>query len=246
MTRGPFPHALTPLRPPQVGLVVLQSDETVEIDLRRLLAPDVELLVTRVPSGAEVTPETLAAMEHHLGAAAALFPHGVKLACAAYACTSGSAQIGVARIGEILSGAVSTASVTNPVAALVAACRSLGLRRLGLLSPYTRDVSDRLREVLAAEGIETPVFGSFEVAEEARVARIDGASIAAGAEALAAQGGIDGLFLSCTNLRTLDVIDGLESRLDLPVLSSNTVLAWHISTLVGQRAAASAPGRLFG
>ena len=54
MTRGPFPHALTPLRPPQVGLVVLQSDETVEIDLRRLLAPDVELLVTRVPSGAEV------------------------------------------------------------------------------------------------------------------------------------------------------------------------------------------------
>jgi maleate isomerase len=45
---------------------------------------------------------------------------------------------------------------------------------------------------------------------------------------------VDGLFLSCTNLRTLDVIAPLEEKLKMPVLSSNLVLAWHLSQIAGQ------------
>ena len=59
---------------PFLGLVALQSDQTIENDLRRLLPQDVELYVSRVPSGAEVTSDSLAEMEHHLTGAAALLP----------------------------------------------------------------------------------------------------------------------------------------------------------------------------
>ena len=111
-----------------------------------------------------------------------------------------------------------------------------------MLSPYVAEVSDRLRGRLAERGVETPVFGSFDEAEEARVARIDGPSILAAGRALAVRGGIEGMFLSCTNLRTLDVIPELEDATGLPVLSSNLVLAWDMLRLAG--AAPDVPGRL--
>ena len=225
-----YPHTLMPRRP-QLGLVVLQSDETVEGDLRRLLPSEADVLDTRVPSGEEVTPETLAAMEGALGAAAALLPRGARLGAIGYACTSGTAQIGAARVAAILRAASGAPAATDPLSALVDACRRRGLRRLALLSPYVAPVTASLRAALAREGLETPVFGSFEIAEEARVALIDGPSIVAAAEALAAEGGVDALFLSCTNLRTLEVIATIETRTELPVLSSNLVLAEHLARL---------------
>lgn len=242
---APFPHNLEATRAAQLGLVVLQSDETIEMDFRALLPPEIELFVSRVPSSPQVTSETLAAMEGHLGQAASLFPQAAKFEAVGYGCTSGSAQIGPARVAELIKGATQTKAVTNPLTALVAACRHLGVTRLGMLSPYIAQVSQRLQEALADEGIDTPVFGSFDVAEEARVVRIDTQSIITAAESLAKTGGIDALFLSCTNLRTLAAIAPLEAQLGLPVLSSNQVLAWHMLRETGQSAAPSAPGQLF-
>ncbi len=238
-------HSLTPERPPQMGLVVLQTDETIERDLRRMVPEEVEYLVTRVAFDTLVTPETLAAMEDRIGAAAGLFPPQTAFGCVAYCCTSATAQIGPGRIADILHGAAVTRTTTNPVKALLAACEYLGLSQLGLLSPYSETVSETLRATFHVNGVETPVFGSFDVIEDARVVRIDGDSIMAGARALAATGGIEALFLSCTNLRTLDVIEPLEAELGLPVLSSNQVLAWHMLRSIGVVAGPTAPGRLF-
>ena len=48
---------LDPPLPAPFGLVVLQADLTIEDDMRRLLPSDRSLLVTRVPSGEDVTLE---------------------------------------------------------------------------------------------------------------------------------------------------------------------------------------------
>lgn len=222
----------------RLGLIVLQADETIEHDFRRMFPVNgVSLLTTRVPSGLEVTNDTLSEMEGHLTDAATLFPTAAEFDAVAYACTSGTAVIGVDNIAAQVRRGCKTQKVTEPVSALIAACHELGISRLGLLSPYVRDVSESLRMVLDQAGIVTPAFGSFDEAEEAKVARIDGPSIIAAACDIAAQGGIDALFLSCTNLRTLDVISEIEGRTGLPVLSSNQVLAWHLAKLTDIRLA---------
>ena len=222
----------------RLGLIVLQADETIEHDFRRMFPVNgVSLLTTRVPSGLEVTNDTLSEMEGHLTDAAALFPTAAEFDAVAYACTSGTAVIGVDNIAAQVRRGCKTQKVTEPVSALIAACHELGISRLGLLSPYVRDVSESLRMVLDQAGIVTPAFGSFDEAEEAKVARIDGPSIIAAACDIAAEGGIDALFLSCTNLRTLDVISEIEGRTGLPVLSSNQVLAWHLAKLTDIRLA---------
>lgn len=230
---------------PRLGLIALQSDETIEQDMRRLIPVDVEFMVSRVPSDEEVSAETLAAMEAHLQSAAALFPRGASFDAVGYGCTSGTAQIGVEQVSAQIRAAVGAEQVTQPLSSLVAACRALGVARLALLSPYIASVSGRLQDTLSDYGIVTPVFGSFEVPTEATVARIAPTSIEAAAIDLMKGAEVDALFISCTNLRTLDVIGPLETRLGKPVLSSNQVLAWHMLRVAGAKAAPHAPGRLF-
>ncbi len=217
-----------------LGLVALQSDETIEHDARRLLTQPAELLVSRIASDSEVTTETLSAMESHLTAAASLFPKGVKLDAVGYGCTSGTSVIGADKIRDLIMSGADTQIVTEPVSALIAACKELGLSNLIFLSPYIEEVSVHLRQVLREAGIETPVFGSFSEASEAAVSRISDRSIIAAVHALATSSTkADAVFLSCTNLRTLDVIPTLEKTLKIPVLSSNLVLLWHLHKSAG-------------
>ena len=229
-----LPYALAAPDRPVLGLIALSSDETVERDLRALIpVREADLLVTRVPSGAEVTLASLGAMEAALPAAAALLPAAAPLAGIGYACTSGASVIGSEAVAAMVHRARPGVPVTDPLAALVAACRRRGVTRLALLSPYVEEVSRGLREALGRAGIATPLFASFEEAEEARVARIDRASIVDGAAALARAGGAEAIFLSCTNLRALEAAAEIEARTGLPALCSNGVLGEEMRRMAG-------------
>ncbi len=221
--------------PVRLGLIILQADETIERDFRRLLPVETACHVSRVPSGLEVTQETLLAMRAHLPGAARLFPDALRFDAIGYACTSGASVIGSARVAELVREGAQVEAITDPVQALIAACRACGVTRLALLSPYVEDVSDMLRQRLAEGGVETPVFGSFNVAEEAKVARIAPASVIDAATRLGADPSVEAVFLSCTNLRTLGLLEEVETRIAKPVFSSNLVLAWHLCRLSGAR-----------
>ncbi|MEM8878616.1 MAG: Asp/Glu racemase [Pseudomonadota bacterium] len=232
-------------RPEQFGLIVLETDETIERDMRRLLPDSIDLFVSRVPFATDVSPKTLQAMDAHIAASAKLFPRAARFAVTAYGCTSGTAQIGPTRVTKLVRDGCATETVTDPVSALVAACEALGVSNLAFLSPYVEDVSARLRHVLSGQGIGTSVVGTFDEPDDSNVARIEPASTLQAAIDLAADSDADAVFMSCTNLQTLDIITPLETELGRPVLSSNLVLAWHMLRLAGLEANPSAPGRLW-
>ena len=137
-----------------------------------------------------------------------------------------------------------TGFVSEPLSSLILACKALEVRRLGVVSPYVEQVSARLREAIERAGISVAAFGSFNEASEARVARISRRSIEEAARTLCGSAQPDAVFLSCTNLRTLDVIGEIEAKIGKPVLSSNTVLAWHMCKLAGVEIGVSGYGRL--
>ncbi|MGB5559024.1 MAG: Asp/Glu racemase [Paracoccaceae bacterium] len=240
-----LPYELDTQRAPQIGLIVLQADETIERDMQRLLPGSVELLVSRVPSGTHVTPDSLAAMESELQHAASLLPISAQLSAVGYGCTSGTAQIGTDLVAGAIKAGTQTPHVTEPVSAAIAACRHLGVGRLGLLSPYIESVSDKLCEALSSANIEVCAFASFNESEERRVARITPASIRSAAAKLSASAEIDALFISCTNLRTLDVIAAIEADAGVPVLTSNQVLAWDLLRLAKIEVQATSAGDLW-
>ncbi len=227
-----FPYALQEDDLPRLGLIVLQVDETIEDDFRRLFPAHVARLhVTRVPSGAELTPDSIAEMKRALPDAARLLPATQPLDVVGYACTSGTTLIGADRVRDLVTGAVQTRAVTDPLTAALAQCHQLGVARLGIVSPYIASVADPIRAAFEAAGITVPDTLSFGEQIEARVARIAPHSIADAARALAQRSKPDAVFLSCTNLRTLDILAPLSEELGLPVLSSNQCLAAHMAAL---------------
>ena len=229
-----FPYHLSEETLPRLGLVVLQTDETLEQDMRRLFTPEtVNVHITRIPSGLEVTPETLGAMREALPAATALLPPGLHFDAIGYGCTSATAHLGEETVTSLIRAGANASAVTNPLTATLAACRALGVVRVGLISPYIDSVASQLATAFERGGLELPQTVSFGEENEARVARISPASLHEAALELHQRGSFDALFLSCTNLRTLDVIADLEARLGIPILSSNLTLAWHMAQLGG-------------
>lgn len=227
-----------------LGLVVLQADETLEQDFRRLFPDrDVALYTSRIPSGDELTTDSIAAMKSELPRGAGLLPRAARFDAVGYGCTSGTTLIGAEAVAHLIRQGVATPMISDPLSAALAALRALGVARLGLVTPYIEAVAGPVRDAFATAGFEVGATLTFGEEVEARVARIAPASIKAAARAAAKDA--EAVFLSCTNLRTLDIIDELEAELGIAVLSSNQVLAWHMASATAAPLAKDAPGRLF-
>ncbi|MDC0603724.1 Asp/Glu racemase [Amylibacter sp.] len=229
---------------PSMGLIVLQTDQRIELDARQQFDPKVNLHISRIPSAETVSTDTLKQMERDLPLAVSLFPNAVNFDVVGYGCTSGTSVIGADNIAKIIKDSCKTTHVTEPVSALIAACRYLNLKRVGFLSPYVETVSSGLRQTLLLSGIKTPTFGSFNEEIEEKVVKISTQSIFDAAVGLGRQD-IDALFLSCTNLNTLPVIKRIEEKIGKPVLSSNQVLTWHMGQLAKGGLLKNCEGSLF-
>lgn len=229
MTRLPYNLDVDDPSAPPMGLIVLSTDETVEPEFRRYFADHPSpIYVSRIPSGLEVTTETLSAMETALPASADLLPKARPYAVVGYGCTSASSVIGSERVEQMVQRCCDVPVVTNPLRAATACAADLGISKLALLSPYIEEVNEPLRNAFAANGITMDCFGTFGEREEAKVVRIAQRSVVDAATALGSESSVEGVFLSCTNLRTIDAIPEIEARIGKPVLSSNQSLAWHM------------------
>jgi maleate isomerase len=228
-----------------LGLVVLQNDETLEPELRTIFNDRAGALYhTRIASAEVVTPETLKAMERDLPRALALLPTARPLDVVGYACTSGATLIGQDRVAEIISSVHPHCFGTNPISAALAACGHLGVRRLAFITPYVPDVSSAMHRLLESNGLEIAGFASFEQSQEAVVARISPQSVLEAICTVGRNEDVEAVFASCTNLRTFEILDAAEARIQKPVISSNAALAWHMRRLAGLGPPQDAPGRL--
>ncbi|MHC0052509.1 maleate cis-trans isomerase family protein [Actibacterium sp. D379-3] len=241
-------HLSATLGPPlghraNFGLIVLRTDETIESDFRRLIgAAGVALYTTRIPCESEVTAPALARMEAALPQSAALLPHSLEYDVIGYGCTSGATVIGPQKVAAKIREGAKARFVTDPLTAVKAACDALNVKQLGFVTPYVADVSQAMRDALEADGRKIAAFASFEEESDERSARIDPNSITDAALHVAAAAPCDAIFVSCTNLRALEVIPALEARLGIPVIASNQALAWHMQWLGG----IATQGRPFG
>jgi maleate isomerase len=232
MKRVPFTLSTGRAAVKTLGVIVLQTDETLEPEFRALIPADGHVIHhSRIPNAADVTPETLAAMAEHIPASAALFPSGLAFDVVAYGCTSGSLMIGEDRVTDLIRCVVPGAAVTNPLTAVKARLRAHGARRIGVLTPYVEAVTRPLCDHLEAAGFEIAALASFDVGDDRTVARIDPASTLAALGKMAESAPCDALFASCTNLMTVPILDETRRLTGVPLVSSNAALAWHMLQL---------------
>jgi maleate isomerase len=229
-----------------IGLIVLATDQTMEHEFRRLIRLDgVGVYHTRLYNDPDITPTSLRAMRELIAPAAALILPGLKLDVVAFGCTSASMELGETEIERQIHAARPDVACTNPATAAFAAFAALGVRRIGVLTPYSAEVNANVRAYLTRGGAEVAAFGTFLKQDDREAARVSPASVAAGVRALAEAVPLDAVFVSCTSLRLAEMVEEVEAEAGIPVTSSDHALAWHCLRLAGISDTVPGAGRLF-
>ncbi|WP_107850371.1 maleate cis-trans isomerase family protein [Oceanimonas marisflavi] len=217
----------------RIGLVQLASDYILENDWRRLAGPGIDIYSTRMPYNSQMTPGSLKAIGNHIAGAAGLVTPGLPLDVMAFGCTSASMLLGNHAVSERLTRQRPGLPTTNPWQASLAALRHLGVRRLAVLTPYTTEVNRPLYQALQQAGFEVVAFGAFALRQDTDVPAIHPDAIVGAIVAMLKNRRADGVFLSCTNLRALPVLEQLEQCVNLPMVSANQAMFWHALHLAG-------------
>jgi maleate isomerase len=218
----------------RIGIIALPDDQTIEHELRMIFdLPGVACFVNRLPCAATIAPHTLKAMESEITRAASLILPGLSVDVMAYGCTSGSLFIGPEAVHELIHQAHPHTVCTTPIEAATAALEALEARRIALITPYADEINQRLRDHLRQNRFEVPVMGSWNEPLDAKVGRISPESIRKAVLDLGRSDRVDTVFISCTNLRALSILNEIEIKLDKPVISSNLALGWHCLRLAG-------------
>lgn len=234
---------------PQVGLLALAGDSVIESELRTFLGGSaVDLFTTRVPFHSVSSAEGLRKMVEDLPRAARLLVPGEPLDIIALGCTAGALAIGSAALEKAILDGRPGVAVLEPLSAAVRALRKLGLRRVGLLTPYTDEINTLMARHLTQEGFT--ICGATFRAREARLlgrtppTRISPAAVFEAAVSLGA-GPVDGVLISCTGLRCSSVVEAIELAIGKPIVTSNQALAWQFLRLTNSSRSVPKNGRLF-
>ncbi len=164
-----------------------------------------------------------------------------------YACTAGSMVVPADDLPAAMSLRAGAPCVTT-AAAIVAALRALDARRVAVATPYHDALNAHEKHFLEAHGFEVVAIAGLGIGaggahEFVEIARTPAERVAAHVTEVAATAS-DAVLISCTDFPTLDLIDGLEARLQRPVISSNTATLWAALGAIGPRPALSGGGRL--
>jgi maleate isomerase len=229
-----------------IGLLVLATDQTMEHEFRHLIRlPGVAVYGARLFNDADITPETLRAMCDRITPAASLILPNIHLDVVAFGCTSASMALGEQEVFRQIRRARPNVACTTPVTAAFAAFRALGARRIGVLTPYAREVNAVVHDYLTRHGAEVAAFATFDKRDDREAARISVDSISAGISALTRSTPLDAVFVSCTSLRLAEQVEAIEAETGIPVTSSDHALAWHCLRLAGVNDTVPHAGRLF-
>ncbi|MEU9121767.1 decarboxylase [Streptomyces sp. NPDC048506] len=223
---------------PQLGVgVVAPFDFALDRELWRWVPDDVSLHLTRTPFVPVEVSLDLARLvsEHETLDAAVQALCAVSPQVIAYACTSGSFVGGVAGERAMCAAMVQAGEVPSLTTsgALIEALRDMDARRIAVVTPYTKSVTDSLEDYLAEAGIT--VTGRAYLGLTRHIWKVPYRDVVDMARA-AVVGAADALFISCTNLPTYDVIPQLEAELRMPVLSANQVTMWAALRAIGVEA----------
>lgn len=227
----------------RIGLLVLVDDATIEPEFNELAPEGVAVHAARMmydPS--YISPESLAKLELQVEKAVSevLWVHPNVIV---FACTSGSLIIGDEKLIQKINNKAPGVPATTTITAVTHALRALGIRTLAVGTPYTDDVNIAEKKYLEDHDFKIANIEGLEIRDGPTLSLQEVDTIYNLAKRVN-RPEADGVFLSCTGLHAISVIEKLELELGKPVISSNLATFWHSCKLAGIRGAIEGYGRL--
>ena len=211
---------------PKVGLIALSTDQTIEGDFNNICKNlPLEIFINRIHNQNPLTKENLLKMEDDLESVTNKILPNEKINTIAYGCTSGTIAIGEDKVKEKILLAKPGCYVTTPVTSAIKAFQQMNIKKIALFTPYPDAVNKTILEYFTKKNIEVSSFASLNLNLDTEFANVDPNYILEISSKLETKNA-DALFISCTALPVLNILDKLEKKIQKPVLSSNQTLIW--------------------
>jgi len=229
---------------PKVGLIALSTDQTIEGDFNNVCKNlPLDIFINRIHNQNPLTKENLLKMEKDLESVANKILPDEKINTIAYGCTSGTIAIGEDKIKEKILLAKPGCYVTTPVTSAIKAFKQMNIKKIALFTPYPDSVNKTILEYFIKQNIKVSSFASLNLNLDSEFATVDPNYILEISSKLETKNA-DALFISCTALPVLNILDKLEQTIKKPVLSSNQALIWDTIRSIGYKSPIKGYGKL--
>ena len=221
----------------KVGVATIAGGDIAIADFHRNLHPDI--CVSDIPVPMErLTPEALKKLGDGVVDAMHVFRDYNPVDLAFFSCTAGSLIGGKgydARLCQLLKEHSGAPCAYTTTTAVLKALRTLGSKKITICTPYPDDVNTKERDFFAGEGFVVNNINGIVTKDprnQGLIGKIEPEEIYKFAvEHMHPDS--DTMFVSCTGLTMFDIIEDLEKRLGVPVITSNQTAAWLIGCHFG-------------
>ena len=230
---------------PRIGLIALGSDFRIEKDFNNVIyGKNIDLYVNRIHCYNPLTNETLAKMADDITEVTNDILPDQKIDCVAYGCTSGTVAAGYEVIKTKINAAKPEAKVTTPITSAIKALKKLNIKKISVFTPYTKTINDTVLNYFKDQNITVSSLTYFDIASDLDIGKVEEEHLFDVLSKIDLSES-EALFVSCTALPVLSIIDKLEKELNKVVLSSNQTLIWDALNLVGNKNIVKGYGKIF-
>jgi maleate cis-trans isomerase len=235
----------------RIGLIVPSSNTVCEPEMATLCPEGVVTYSTRVLF--QPTLKGLGRMKNYVGKAALELSSEGICKIIAFCCTVGSVMGGIDLEREIINlieKRANTPAITTATA-VKASFDALKVNKIAIATPYYKATNQREKEGFERQGYHvTKIMGYHESApprsfKNEMIGRLlPEVAYKMGLEVNGKEN--EAIFISCTNFRTIEIIQKLEKETGKPVISSNQATMWYALRRLGLKDSIKGYGQLLG
>jgi len=230
---------------PRIGLIALATDFRIEKDFINVIKDqDIDFFVNRIHCYAPLTSENLIKMSNTVTEISEDILPNEKIDCVVYGCTSGTIAAGYDTIKKKINLAKPEAKVTTPSTAAINALKKMNIKNIAIFTPYSKALNDDVVKYFKNQNFKITSNAYFDITNDLDIGKVDEDYLYKTLLEMDL-GNADCLFISCTALPALSIIEKLEKKLNKVVLSSNQVLIWDTLQSIGKKYSIEGFGKLF-
>ena len=220
---------------PRIGLIALATDFRIEKDFINVIKDqDIDFFVNRIHCYTPLTSENLIKMSNTVTEISEDILPNEKIDCVVYGCTSGTIAAGYDVIKKKVNLAKPEAKVTTPSTAAINALRKMNIKNISIFTPYSKALNDDVVKYFENQNFKITSNAYFDITNDLDIGKVDEDYLYKTLLEMDL-GNADCLFISCTALPALSIIEKLEKKLNKVVLSSNQVLIWDTLQSIGKK-----------
>jgi len=218
----------------RLGLILPSCNTVMEPELWKIIPEGISIHSTRMPIR-NVTEEELVNMSKNIEQdIKLLLDAGVNIIL--YGCTSGSFVKGSNYNRELENTAQRLGNVPliTTSSAVLAALEEKQIHKVGVVTPYTEKINEREEEFLVNNGFKVSDIQGLGLENCEEIGKQEPyVAYRLSKNLFRNHRDIDGLFISCTNFRSLEMVPLLAGEIGKPVITSNQASLWYCLQLMG-------------